>query len=61
MINDKKNLNDSIILVVSHDPSEIYNFCTRVIKIENQKIVFDKNIQEENLNVKDIQDLMECD
>lgn len=57
----KKAAANSIILVISHDPSEVYELCTRVIKIENHHISYDADIKKDRVNVKKIEELMEDD
>jgi ABC-2 type transport system ATP-binding protein len=57
----KKSEQNGIILMISHDPNEIYNLCSRVIKLEDHHIVFDRQVKTEINGVEVIQALMEDD
>jgi len=57
----KKSEANGIILIISHDPSEIYNLCSRVIKLEDHHIVVDQQVKTAINGVEVIQALMEDD
>jgi len=57
----KKSEQNAIMLIISHDPNEIYDLCSRVIKLEDRHIVFDKQIQDEVFGMDEIKSLMEDD
>lgn len=55
----KKTSGEAIIFVISHDPAELINLCTRIIKIDQQEIVYDQAILKNKLNEQKLARLME--
>lgn len=55
----KKNDKNQTILMISHEPEEIFTLCNRVIKLEHGKII--KEIKTKQITKKIIEDLMEND
>lgn len=55
----KKTSGEAIIFVISHDPAELIKLCTRIIKIDQQEIVYDQEILKTKLNEQKLARLME--